>query len=137
MDLSDIITAGETYSITWRRKSTYTAGPFADLIIEESTDLTNWTENATRPSTDQQTFITTNITAGVTTRYLRIRPETASSDDSDIDAISYSSVLCGVAGGGGTPTGNFTCSAGVTEITGTVFEDFNYVVYMILENIWA
>jgi len=46
-------------------------------------------------------------------------------------------VLCGVAGGGGTPTGNFTCSAGVTEITGTVFEDFNYVVYMILENIWA
>lgn len=31
------------------------------------------------------------------------------------------------SGGGGTiPTGNLTCSAAATEITGTVFEDFNY-----------
>ena len=94
LELSDTIATGETYSIIWRRKSTYSAGPFADLIIEESSDGNSWTFNPVSLSTDQQTFITSNITSVVPVRFLRIRIATNSNDDVDIDAIAYSGVIC-------------------------------------------
>ncbi|MEM6316995.1 MAG: SdrD B-like domain-containing protein, partial [Bacteroidota bacterium] len=118
LDLTDVITAGESYDITWRRKSSYSAGPVADLVIEESSDNSTWTENATRPATASQSFITTTLTAGVDTRYLRIQIETDSNDDADIDAISYSGVACngGSGGGGGSQTcGNATAAQGNTR----------------------
>ncbi|MEM6318183.1 MAG: GEVED domain-containing protein, partial [Bacteroidota bacterium] len=95
VDLTDVLQVGEMYSITWRRKTSYSFGPFADMIVEESADGTNWTTNPTQPSTDQQTFITSNLTTTVATRYLRIRMATNSNDDFDLDAISYTDVNCG------------------------------------------
>ena len=94
LELTDTIASGETYSVTWRRKSTYSAGPFADLIIEESLDGVSWTFNPVSLSTDQQSFITSNITSVVPLRFLRIRIASNSNDDADIDAISYSGVVC-------------------------------------------
>lgn len=127
LDLTDTINAGENYNIVWRRKSTYTFGPFADLIIEESSDNITYTTNTTSPSTDQQSFTTTTITAGIDTRYIRITLASASNDDVDVDAVYYNGIKCGgTSTGGGIPTGNLTCSAGATEITGIVFEDYNY-----------
>ncbi|MEM1119014.1 MAG: SdrD B-like domain-containing protein, partial [Bacteroidota bacterium] len=122
LDLTDALNSGETYTIRWRRKAAnYGAGPIADIVIEESIDGTNWTENSFRPSTAQQTFLNTNVTTGVPTRYLRIRTETGVNDDVDIDAVSYADVGCG------NPTrGNLTCSASLIEIRGVAFEDFDF-----------
>lgn len=94
LDLSDVIFSGEVYTITWRRKTTYTDVVNADIVIEESSDKLSWTENPVQPSSSSQTFITTNLTTSIDTRYLRIRTLTASGDDVDIDAISYSNVNC-------------------------------------------
>lgn len=94
LDLSVIIKAGETYTITWRRKTSYGDVVNADIVIEESADKTTWVENPVQPSTNQQSFITTNLTTVSETRYLRIRTLTASGDDVDIDAVAYNNVEC-------------------------------------------
>ena len=66
IDLTDVVPAGENYNIIWRRKFSYNNTAFADIVIEESSDLTNWTTNPVVPSTDDRVnFITTTLTATV------------------------------------------------------------------------
>ena len=88
--MTDVVPAGESYAIIWRRKFSYNNTAFADIVIEESSDLTNWTTNPVVPSTDDKVnFISTTLTASVNTRYIRIRTLTGSNDDIDFDAVEY------------------------------------------------
>lgn len=48
------------------------------------------------------------------------------SDSRDLIFNSARLYIDGSSANGGTPSGNLSCSAGTTEITGTVFEDYNY-----------
>ncbi|MEM1119531.1 MAG: choice-of-anchor W domain-containing protein, partial [Bacteroidota bacterium] len=92
LDLGVTIPAGDTYSMVWRRKSSYGNTATADMVIEESADNTNWTTNPTEPKTSSKSFITSQVTANVNTRYIRIREKTGSNDDFDIDAVTYNCV---------------------------------------------
>jgi len=94
LDFGAIVLQGNHYSITWRRKSSYTDNAYADIVIEESADNSNWITHPTNPSTASKTaFITTPIIANVNTRYIRIRTLTNTGDDIDFDAATYN---CGI-----------------------------------------
>jgi hypothetical protein len=92
MDLGQELPIGTDYTITWRRKSTYGAGPTADMLVRESSSANSGysTNSFTPQTTNNSTFITTTLTTEVPTRYLKIATLTGTDDDIDFDAVSYS-----------------------------------------------
>jgi hypothetical protein len=94
LDFGFVLDVGSDYSITWRRKATYSAGPTADMVVEESADGVNWIENLPRPTDATQVFQTTVISNDILTRYIRLSTETGTNDDFDFDAVSFNSVSC-------------------------------------------
>lgn len=95
LDFGEVIPAGSIYTLTWRRKPSYTNTEIADMVIEESSNNSNYFENPVRPSTSNRTnFITSNVSANVDTRYIRLREETGSNDDFDLDAVTFSTAGC-------------------------------------------
>ncbi|GEM_PF-4480859 len=91
LDLGHTLAAGETYTIVWRRKSSYSNTETADMVIEESTDNITFTQQPIEPVTSQKSsFISTTITTNSATRYIRLRGKTSSDDDLEIDGVSYS-----------------------------------------------
>jgi len=120
LDLTDELSIGETYTIRWRRGTSTSSNP--NIVVEESNDNSTWTAASSSPFTlTTQSFYNQNITTSTSTRYVRFTSQNVY--DMDLDAISYSNVSCGGAIDG---IGNFTCAAGTNEISGTVFEDFDY-----------
>ena len=99
LDLGTTLPTGTNIFITWRRKTSYAPGAFADMIVEQSSNATNWIEHSVRPSTSSQNFITTTLSLETPTRYIRVWEETGVNDDFDLDAIvtiSGSSDLTGI-----------------------------------------
>ena len=118
LDLTDELNSGATYTIRWARGTSTSGNP--NITVEESSDNSTWTAASGSPFTLGSTsFFNQNIIASTATRYLRFTSNNIF--DADIDAVSYSNQACG-----GSATSNLNCTATATEITGTVFEDFNY-----------
>ena len=93
VDLGVELPQGSTYTLVWRRKSTYADNASAELKIEESADNINWVIHPDNPSTTSKTaFINTDITASIDMRYLRISTLTELGDDIDLDAITYTCI---------------------------------------------
>jgi len=88
LDLTDIVPAGESYTITWRERPSQTGT--ASMVLQESIDGTNWTAHPSPPTTNSTTFVGSVVTANVPTRYLRIsKDDPPSGTDFQIDAITY------------------------------------------------
>jgi len=91
LDFGVEIPAGRDYEVIWRRKSTYTSGGTADIKIEESANGSTWTTHPSNLSTSSMSsFMTSTVTANITTRYIRISTVTNTGDDADIDGVTYS-----------------------------------------------
>ena len=91
LDLSELIQAGELYTIRWRRNTGTSDSP--TFTVEESADGTTWTAADGSPFTETSTsWSNNNFTANTNTRYVRIT--TTNVYDLDVDAISYTSVQC-------------------------------------------
>ncbi|MFQ5448202.1 MAG: SdrD B-like domain-containing protein, partial [Saprospiraceae bacterium] len=89
LDLGVTVTAGQTYSITWRRKHNYDDGASAEIFIEESPNNSTFTPQPFNPSTtSKSSFVTTEVTANVNTRFVKLRELTGSGDDFDLDAVT-------------------------------------------------
>jgi SdrD B-like domain/Bacterial Ig domain/GEVED domain len=89
LDLGTTVPAGQTYSITWRRKSSYGDGASAEIFIEESPNNSTFTPQPFNPgTTSKSSFVTTVVTANVNTRYVKLRELTGSGDDFDLDALT-------------------------------------------------
>ncbi len=87
LDLTDEISAGNDYTIRWRRDAASSSDP--SVQVEESTNGVTYSAAAGSPFT----FSTTNyfdqtITTGINTRYLRLT--NLNTYNFDLDAISYS-----------------------------------------------
>jgi hypothetical protein len=94
LDLGTTIPAGGQYKLVWRRKASYTNTAVADIIIEEGQTASAFTQNPAVASTTERTvYIETIITANVPTRYLRLRIQTNTDDDAELDAVQI--VSCG------------------------------------------
>lgn len=91
LDFGSILPAGSEYVLTWRRKSTYTDGDAADLVLSESSDNVTFVDNPVNPSTTSRVmFVSTTLVANVNTRYVKIKTLTGIGDDGEIDALSVS-----------------------------------------------
>ncbi|MBI5916144.1 MAG: Ig-like domain-containing protein [Bacteroidetes bacterium] len=89
LDFGATIPTGGKYILTWRRKSSYTNSATAYMVVEESADNATFTQNLVKPSTSSKsTFITTTMTTGVPTRYIRLKTNGATDDDFDFDAAT-------------------------------------------------
>ena len=105
LDLGDILDAGEIYTIHWRRRSTYVNIATANMIIEEATSFGGpYTVSDNIATSNNTTFITSNVVTDVATKYLKVYPATGTDDDFDFDAVSYSNVDCS------NPWPNQTCN---------------------------
>lgn len=95
IELTDVLSENTEYTLTWRRKSSYTNTATADIVVEESMDGTNWTTNPTVPNTTNRvSFVTSNIFTNIETKFIRLREQTVSNDDFDFDAVSYDTETC-------------------------------------------
>ena len=121
LDLTDELLSGATYTVRWRKNSGF-SNP--TVTVEESADGASWTAATGSAFTvSSTTFGDQSITTSANTRYLRFT--TTNGGNLDIDAVSYTNADCAGAGGG-TPSGNLSCSAGAGEIAGKVFDDLDY-----------
>ena len=95
IELTSVLGANTEYTLTWRRKSSYTNTATADIVIEESMDGTNWTTNPTVPNTTSRvSFVTSNVFTNIDTKFIRLREQTTSNDDFDFDAVTYDTETC-------------------------------------------
>lgn len=110
VDLTDTIATGATYTIVWRQISGESGT--SEMEIFESEDGTNFTASAanTYTTSNESTFIHTEITATVNTRFVRIEKNIL--PDFTVDAVIYHQVSC-------TPCPNNN------QIEGLVFDDVN------------
>lgn len=91
LDLTDIVKAGETYTIRWRRNTGTSNNP--SFTVEESRDGATWVAATGSPFTEASTTFSNNdFIASIDTRYVRII--TTNVFDLDVDAISYNNVNC-------------------------------------------
>ena len=91
IDLIDTVRAGQTYSITWRQ-----------YPGESGTSVLNWSESidgslfTVHPSsgigTTNERYFTTDIIASSDTRFIRIF--TSTTNDLNVDAVSYTATKC-------------------------------------------
>ncbi len=95
IDLGQILPAGATYTLTWRRKNSYINIATADMVVEESLNAgAGYSTNPVTPQTTSTTnFITTNLVTQNPTRYIRLSELTGTNDDFDFDAVTYSFVI--------------------------------------------
>ncbi|MBK9016573.1 MAG: hypothetical protein IPM82_22245 [Saprospiraceae bacterium] len=101
LDFGVAIPAGGKYIITWRRKSTYTNTVAANMVVEESANNSTFTQNAVKPSTSSKTtFVTTTMTTGVPTRYIRLKTNGGTDDDFVIDAVTRITCLLEICNNG-------------------------------------
>jgi len=92
LSLADVLKTGQTYSITWANASSTV---ITDIRVEESYDGYTWVENAASPfGLISPGFTTTNFTASINTKYVRITDIDLEDDDIYIDAISYTGQDC-------------------------------------------
>ena len=95
LELQDFLDVGAAYTITWRRKSTYTNTAVADLVVAESQSINGpYTINSTIMTDDRVNFVDTDLTSLGTTKFLKAWTATGSNDDVDFDAVTYSNTGC-------------------------------------------
>ena len=92
IDLGRTLPVGTDYVLTWRRKSSYSFGPTADMVVEESTSPGSGysTNSATPQTTSITTAVTTTMTTENSTRYIRLSQLTGTNDDFEFDGVTYS-----------------------------------------------
>ncbi len=91
IDLIDTVRAGQNYSITWRQYPG--EGGTSTLNWSESLDGSTFTVHPSSGiGTTNERYFATNITAANDTRFIRIF--TTTTNDLNIDAISYTATKC-------------------------------------------
>ncbi|RMG86806.1 MAG: hypothetical protein D6714_03535, partial [Bacteroidetes bacterium] len=95
LDLGTTLSAGQSYTLVWRRKSTYFFTGTAIITVEESSDDVTYTMNPFKPSTSEKTnFVYTSVVANVNTRFIRLKQDDGYNDDFDLDAVLFESSGC-------------------------------------------
>ncbi|MFK7935659.1 MAG: SdrD B-like domain-containing protein, partial [Saprospiraceae bacterium] len=122
LDLGEALSSTTDVDIIWRR----TSGSQSEIAVSSSAaPASGFTAVGGSPFTitTQNVVLTQTVSVPAGDRYLRILSNNGF--DLGVDAILFT---CPTSGGGnnGGLTANLSCSAGATEITGTIFEDFNY-----------
>ncbi len=120
MDLGEVLSATTTVTITYQRVSSSVPILNINASTSSNSGFATVAESPYTINTGQGVTATFTVTVPAGNQYLQI--ESDNGIDAGIDGITFTCPN----GGGGTVTGNLPCAAGITEIAGVVFEDFNY-----------
>ncbi len=91
IDFGTVLDVGTKYVISWRRKNSYSFGPTADMVVEESTSPSSGysTHSVTPQTTSITNFVRDTLFTENSTRYLRFSILSGTNDDIDFDAVKY------------------------------------------------